>query len=97
MNIYDDLSRAESAVRKLENAVQGLRAHLGPHIDVLRLADDVTRCAIDLSRLEDQTSAQRRVSLQEVIVIPDGEYDTSLWADGDVDSEGLGAPGRRAP
>lgn len=95
MNIHEDLSRADCAVRKLENAVQGLRAQLGPHIDVLRLADDVTRCATDLSRLEDQTSAQRQVSLQEFIVIPDGDYDTSLWAVGDVDSEGLGAPGRR--
>lgn len=97
MTIQDDLGRAASAVRNLESAVLGLRAHLGPHLDVLRLADDVTRCSNDLSRLEDQESAQRRPPVQEVVVISDEQYDTSLWADGDVDSEGLGAPGRRAP
>lgn len=94
MNIDDDLSRAQSAVRGLESAVRGLRAHLGPHIDLLRLADDVNRCAIDLSRLEGQAAAQPRATLQDVIVIPDGDYDSSLWADGDVDSEGLGATAR---
>jgi len=98
MTIHDDLNRAESAVRELENAVLCLRAHLGPHVDVLRLADDAARCAIDLNRLADQTSSvPRRVPLQEVVVIPDEEYDMSLWAGVDVESEGLGAPGRRAP
>lgn len=96
MTIQDDLVQAECAVRKLENAVRGLRVRLGSHIDVLRLADDATRCAADLRRLENQTSAQRQVSPQEVFVITDEEYDVSLWAGGDVDSEGLGAPRLRA-
>lgn len=97
MTIHDDLNRAASAVRNLESAVLGLRAHLGPHLDVLRLADDVARCSNDLSRLEDQVSDRRRPAIEEVVVISDEQYDTSLWAGGDVDSEGLGAPGRRAP
>lgn len=94
MNIDNDLRRAENAVGRLESAVRNYRRYLGPHIDVLRLADDVARCAMDLSRLQAETAAQPRTSLQEVIVIPDGDYDRSLWADGDVDSEGLGATGR---
>ncbi|HET7328872.1 MAG TPA: hypothetical protein VFJ14_16495 [Nocardioidaceae bacterium] len=97
MSIHDDLYRAHAAVRDLQSAVLGLRAHLGTHIDVLRLADDVARCAADLGRLEEQTSPARRVPEHEFVVIPDGEYDESLWADGDVDAEGLGVPGRRAP
>jgi hypothetical protein len=96
MTIHDDLVRAATAVRNLENAVLGLRSHLGSHLDVLRLADDVTRCSSDLARLEGQTSRRSEVS-HEVVVITDEEYDTSLWAEGDVDSEGLGVPGRRAP
>lgn len=90
MNFYDDLNTAESAVRKLENAALALQARLGPHIDVLRLADDITRCAADLSRLRGLAPARRRVPLTEAIVIPDGDYDTSLWAGVEVDSEGLG-------
>lgn len=97
MTIHEDLDRAQCAVRNLESAVLGLRAHLGTHVDVLRLSDDVVRCAADLSRLADQTSAPRRVAEHELVVIPDGEYDTALWAGGDVDDEGLGVPGRRAP
>lgn len=97
MTIHEDLNRAQAAVRNLESAVLGLRAHLGPHIEVLRLADDVVRCAADLSRLEDQTSPPRQVAHQDIVIIPDGEYDSSLWADGDVDAEGIGVPGRSAP
>jgi hypothetical protein len=97
MTIHNDLNRVRSALLNLEGAVLGLRAHLGPHIDVLRLADDVARCAADLSRLEDQTSTPCGVPKQAMIVIPDEEYDRSMWADGDVDAEGLGVPGRRAP
>ena len=97
MTIHDDLNRAASAVRNLENAVLGMRAQLGPHLDVLRLADDVSRCSDDLNRLEDQLSPRRRPPPEEFVVISDEQYDTSLWAGSDVDSEGLGAPGRRAP
>lgn len=97
MTIHDDLSRAHASVRAMESAVLGLRARLGAHVDVERLADDVLRCAADLSRLDEQTATSPRTSHQALIVIPDEEYDASLWADGDVDAEGLGVPGRRAP
>lgn len=97
MTLHEDLYRAQTAVRSLESAVLGLRSRLGSHVDVERLADDVVRCAADLGRLEDQIAPPRRAPNQDMVVIPDGEYDHSLWADGDVDAEGIGAPGRRAP
>lgn len=97
MNVNDDLARARGAVGNLESAVRGLRAHLGAHIDLQRLADDVERCVGDLSRLEVQVAKPSPVPEEPFVVVPDEEYDTSLWADGDVDAEGLGVPGRQAP
>jgi hypothetical protein len=98
MNIHDELDRAAGAVRTLESAVLGLRARLGTHIDVQRLADDVVRCAADLSRLgEDTVTGRSAPACSEPIIVPDEAYDVALWADGDVDDEGLGVAGRRAP
>jgi hypothetical protein len=94
MTIHDELDRTRRAVHGLEKALAGLRNQLGPHLDVLRLADDVARCSADLARLEEQLRAPRR---PELLVIPDDDYDHALWGAGDVDHEGLGAPGRRAP
>lgn len=94
MTIHDELGQTRRAVQNLEKALTGLRNQLGPHLDVLRLLDDVARCSSDLRRLEEQIRAPRR---HELVVIPDGDYDHGLWATGDADHEGLGAPGRRAP
>lgn len=94
MTIHDELGQTRRAVQNLEKALAGLRKQLGPHLDVLRLLDDVARCSSDLRRLEEQIRAPRR---HELVVIPDGDYDHGLWATGDADHEGLGAPGRRAP
>jgi hypothetical protein len=94
MTIHDELDRTRQAVLALEKALMALRNQLGPHLDVLRLLDDLDRCSTDLGRLEEQVRAPRR---QELVVIPDGDYDHGLWGAGDVDHEGLGAPGRRAP
>ncbi len=94
MTIHDELGQTRRAVQNLEKALAGLRNQLGPHLDVLRLLDDVARCSSDLRRLEDQVRAPRR---HELVVIPDDAYDHGLWATGDADHEGLGAPGRRAP
>jgi hypothetical protein len=47
MTIHDELIRTRRAVQALEIAVVGLRNQLGPHLDVLRLIDDVARCAPD--------------------------------------------------
>jgi hypothetical protein len=94
MTIHDELDRTRRAVSALETSLAGLRNRLGEHLDVLRLIDDVARCSADLHRLEQQVGVPGR---HELVVIPDGDYDHSLWGAGDVDHEGLGAPGRRAP
>ncbi|MEJ1105648.1 MULTISPECIES: hypothetical protein [unclassified Kribbella] len=92
MTIHEDLDRTRQAVQALEKSLLALRNQLGPHLDVLRLMDDLDRCATDLHRLEQQVRAPRR---HELVVIPDGDYDHGFWAD--VEHEGLGAPDRRAP
>ena len=94
MTIHDELGQTRRAVQNLEKALAGLRNQLGSHLDVLRLIDDVTRCSTDLRRLEEQVGPPR---LQELVAIPDDDYNHNLWALGDTDHEGLGAPGRRAP
>lgn len=92
MTIHDDLDRTRQAVLALEKSLVALRNQLGPHLDVLRLMDDLERCATDLRRLEQQVRAPRR---HELVAIPEGDYDHGFWAD--VEHEGLGAPDRRAP
>ena len=94
MTIHEELARTRQAVLALEKALVALRNQLGPHLDVLRLLDDLDRCSTDLRRLEQQVGVPRQ---QELVVIPDGDDDHALWATGDVDHEGVGAPGRRAP
>jgi hypothetical protein len=94
MTIHDELDRTRQAALALEKALMALRNQLGPHLDVLRLLDDLDRCTTDLRRLEEQVRAPRR---QEFVVIPDDDRDHGLWGAGDVDHEGVGAPGRRAP
>jgi hypothetical protein len=92
MTIHEHLDRTRQAVQDLEKSLLALRNQLGPHLDVLRLMDDLQRCTADLERLEQQVRAPRR---HELVVIPDGDYDQGFWAG--VEHEGLGAPGRRAP
>ncbi|TCN35556.1 hypothetical protein EV644_115120 [Kribbella orskensis] len=92
MTIHDELGQTRRALQNLEKALAGLRNQLGPHLDVLRLIDDVSRCSTDLRRLEEQVGPPR---LHELMVIPDDDRDHGLWGAADVDHEGLGAPGRR--
>ena len=91
MTIHEELERTRQAVLALEKSLVALRNQLGPHLDVLRLLDDLERCSTDLRRLEQQVGVPRRY---ELVVIPDGEYDHGLWGAGDVDHEGVRAPGR---
>jgi hypothetical protein len=94
MTVHEELQRTRTALLALEKSLMALRNHLGAHIDVLRLLDDLERCSSDLRRLEDQV----RVPVPaELMVIPDDDRDHGLWGAGDVDHEGVGAPGRRAP
>ena len=92
MTISDELGKTRQALLALEKSLVALRNQLGPHLDVLRLLDDLDRCSSDLRRLEQQVRAPRA---HELVVIPDDDYDHGFWAE--AEHEGLGAPGRRAP
>lgn len=97
MSIQEDLNRVDEGLRALEDAALALRSRLATDLDAVRLAEDVTRCREDLARLRLQVRPPSQAAVQDVIVVPDGDYDAALWADGDLDAEGLGVPGRRAP
>jgi hypothetical protein len=97
MTIKDELTRAEQCLSALQNAAMGLRAHLGPDLDVVRLSDDIARCRDDVARLRTHVTVPHQLTADDFIVVPDHDYDAGLWAGGDVDAEGLGVPGRRAP
>ncbi|WP_371400687.1 hypothetical protein OHA10_22185 [Kribbella sp. NBC_00662] len=85
MTIPEELERTRQALVALEKSLVALRNRLGPHLDVLRLLDDLERCTADLRRLEQQVRAPHR---GELVVIPDGDYDPDFWAD--AEHEGLG-------
>ena len=97
MSIREELNQMEEGLRLVEKAALALRSRLAFHLDALRLADDITRCREDLHRLRAHVRAPSQAVTQEVIVVPDGDYDAALWADEEFDAEGLGVPGRRAP
>ncbi|MGH3385262.1 MAG: hypothetical protein ACRDO1_11830 [Nocardioidaceae bacterium] len=97
MTVHEQLARVENTLRDLEHAVLGLRSHLGTDVDVQRLVDDVERCSADLALLRAHARLPSQPRPHDLIVIPDGDYDSGLWDGADVDSEGLGVPGRRAP
>jgi hypothetical protein len=97
MTIKDELTRAEHSLDVLRHAAAGLRSHLGADLDVTRLTDDIARCCEDVARLRTHVPLPHQPTPADVIVIPDHDYDADLWAGLDVDAEGLGVPGRRAP
>jgi hypothetical protein len=96
MSIHEELNRVEDGLRALEGAALAVRSRLGTDLDAVRLAEDITRCREDLARLRVHVRPPQP-PVQEVIIVPDADYDAALWADGDLDAEGLGVPGRRAP
>ena len=89
MTISEELDRTRAALLALEKSLMALRNRVGPHLDVLRLLDDLERCTADLRRLEQQVRAPRR---HDLVVIPDDDYDHDFWAE--AEHEGLG---RTAP
>jgi hypothetical protein len=89
MTISDELDQTRAALLALEKSLMALRNRVGPHLDVLRLLDDLERCTADLRRLEQQVRAPRR---HELVTIPDDDYDHDFWAE--AEHEGLG---RTAP
>ncbi|MFD7159004.1 hypothetical protein ACFV9C_30705 [Kribbella sp. NPDC059898] len=90
MTISDELDRTRTALAALEKSLTALRNRVGPHVDLLRLLDDLERCTADLRRLEQQVGVRRRP--HELVAIPDDDYAHDFWAE--AEQEGLG---RTAP
>ncbi|MGF1662030.1 MAG: hypothetical protein ACFCVG_06115 [Kineosporiaceae bacterium] len=92
MTVDDDLGRATAAAAALRRAVATLQDRLGETVDVRRLADDVTRVESDLELLRAATGGRGPAAAPaDVVYIPEGEYDPSLFAGADDE---LGPHGR---
>ncbi len=96
MTVHDDLDLAQRALQDLERAVRGLRFHFGESLDMRRVHDDVQRLSTSLAVLKQQAPKPSVAPQPRLEVIPDVDYDHSLFADAE-DTEGLGAPDRHAP
>ncbi|HET7328971.1 MAG TPA: hypothetical protein VFJ14_16995 [Nocardioidaceae bacterium] len=89
----DGVRRAASS---LQQAVERLRHEYGDTLGVRRLVSDVQRFDADLAELGEPRPGHRSAPpLQELVEIPDEDYDASMWSD--AEQEGFGAPDRRAP
>jgi hypothetical protein len=87
MTVHDDLATAQRALTELERAVRALKLHFGPSLDMRRLEEDVSRISSDVALLT-ETAPPTATARRPLEVIPEGDYDRSLWQD--ADDEGLG-------
>ncbi|HET7305080.1 MAG TPA: hypothetical protein VFJ12_11105 [Segeticoccus sp.] len=91
MSTGEHLASAGQHVAALRSVVAGLRRSAGDTVDVRRLEEDVRRVAADLELLGQRAATRSgpgRPGQEEVVYIPDTDYDPSFW--GDADDEGLG-------
>jgi hypothetical protein len=90
------VAAVHDAVQRLARAVEQLRVEYGDTLGIRRLTSDVHRLTADLDELGDPQPGHRpEPALDELEVIPDSEYDASMWSD--AEQEGFGAPDRHAP
>ncbi|HET8600715.1 MAG TPA: hypothetical protein VFL99_10345 [Segeticoccus sp.] len=98
MSTGEHLTSAGQHVAALRTITAGLRHAMGDTVDVRRLEEDVRRVGADLELLghrghpQPGQPPQPGTGQQDVVYIPDTEYDPSLWAD--ADDEGIGHTGR---
>lgn len=76
------------ALADLERAVVTLRGSYGETLGVRRLHSDVRRIGDDLDELGEPRPETVPAQGQPLEVVPDDEYDPSLWAG--AEDEGLG-------
>lgn len=95
MTVHDDLNAVAAAVDTLRRSVGVLRSRLGATVDVQRIEDDALRLEADVSLLMRGANVRRTATSkpEEIVYVPDKDYDPSLWAD--ADDEGLGSHGRK--
>jgi hypothetical protein len=88
MTVHDDLATAQRALTELERAVRALKLHFGPSLDMRRLEEDVSRISSDVALLTETAPPAGAGARRTLEVIPEEDYDRSLWQD--ADDEGLG-------
>jgi hypothetical protein len=88
VTVHDDLATAQRALTELERAVRALKLHFGPSLDLRRLEGDVSRIHEDVAMLAETAPPAGAGARRPLEVIPEEEYDRSLWQD--ADDEGLG-------
>jgi len=92
MNVETDMATAGRALDALARIARILPERFGATLDVRRVVEDVHRLRTSLSLLSEAVPPQRAESAHQLEVIPDHEYDPSLWLD--ADHEGVGGLAR---
>ncbi len=93
---HTGVTEVQEALRRLTQAAERLRAEFGDTLGVRRLMSDVQRLEADLDELGGpQPGHVPGPPVEDLEVIPDHEYDASMWSD--AEHEGFGAPDRHAP
>jgi hypothetical protein len=95
VTVHEELDAAQGALRELQRRTRALSIHLGPTLDLRRLAEDVSRVGADLALLREAAAPAGPSNRVDLETVEDREYDRSFWAD--AEDEGLGAGLRRVP
>ncbi|HET6499271.1 MAG TPA: hypothetical protein VFG87_00785 [Amycolatopsis sp.] len=89
MAVNAELAELRRTIGQLRRCVGALRSRYGDGSAVRRLANDVDRLDIDAGDFDTPIPAQPKpVDRSEIVKIPDGPYDPSLWRG--CDDEGVG-------
>ncbi|MTD53579.1 hypothetical protein [Amycolatopsis pithecellobii] len=84
-----EIAELRRTIGQLRQCLGALRSRYGDAAAVRRLANDVERLDIDACELDSPIPAQpKRIDPAQVVKIPDGPYDPSLWHG--ADDEGIG-------
>jgi hypothetical protein len=89
MVVNAELAELRRTVGQLRRCVGALQSRYGDILAVRRLANDVDRLDIDVRDFETPIPLQPKpVDRSDIVKIPEGPYDPSLWQG--CDDEGVG-------
>ena len=88
MAAQDTVSAARDALTSLAAAVLKVRNEYGDTLGVRRLTSDVDRLSADLEELGEPAPGYRPgVRAEDLLEIPDGPYDESMWLDAQSEAQ----------
>ncbi|WP_406692519.1 hypothetical protein REH65_12265 [Saccharopolyspora sp. ID03-671] len=90
-----ELAEFQRVLAQLKSSAGALRQRYGDAAALRRIHNDIERLDIDAAELVTELPAPRRSdeTRDDVVIVPDTPYDSSLWQD--ADDEGLGGHPRR--